>query len=259
MEIDWFTFIAQIANFLVLVWLLKRFLYKPVVRAMDEREQKIADRLADAARAREDAERDAAEYRRKTEELEHAKEELLAEAGREIEAWKAQRRDEAKQEVDAARQEWDRALQREKNAFLRDLRRRAGEHVFQIARRVLDKLGNASLEERIVDSFLERLQAVHESKRAEIAEAIRNARHRVVVKSAFELPDGLRSRVLDESRKSLGDGVDVEFKVDPEVVCGIELQAAGFKVAWSAGETLDEMEADFEQALNEAPMANVGG
>lgn len=257
MEINWFTFTAQIVNFLVLVWLLKRLLYKPVVRAMDEREQKIADRLADAGRAREEAEREAADYRHKVDELEHAKEELLAEAGREIESWKDTHREQAKQEVDAARQEWARALQREKNAFLRELRRRAGEHVFLTARRVLGKLSDATLEERIVDSFLQRLHDVDERKRAEIAEAIRNSRHRVVVKSGTRLPEELRNRVFEESRRSLGNALDIEFKVDVEILCGIELQAAGYKVAWSAGETLDEMEEDFERALNEAPMSNV--
>ena len=48
MLIDWFTVVAQILNFLVLVWLLKRFLYKPVLDAIDAREKGIATKLADA-------------------------------------------------------------------------------------------------------------------------------------------------------------------------------------------------------------------
>ncbi len=254
MEINWLTFTAQIINFLLLAWLLKRFLYKPVIRAMDEREQKIANRLAEASKAREEAEREIDVYRQQTEELEHAKEELLAEAGREIETWKAQHREQAKQEVDAARQEWYRAIQREKNAFLRDLRQRAGQHVFLTARRVLSKLSNESLEQRIIESFLDRLQNVDEQQRSKIAEAIRNTRHQVFVKSGFELPDELRRRVLDAARQSLGDGVKIEFEVTPEILCGVELQAAGYKVAWSMGETLDEMEEDFERTLNETPL-----
>ncbi len=48
MLIDWFTVVAQIVNFLILVWLLKRFLYKPILDALDAREKKIAKELADA-------------------------------------------------------------------------------------------------------------------------------------------------------------------------------------------------------------------
>ncbi|HQU90423.1 MAG TPA: F0F1 ATP synthase subunit B, partial [Denitromonas sp.] len=56
MLIDWFTVVAQLLNFLILVWLLKRFLYQPVLDAIDAREQRIAKELAQA-----DATRDAAQ------------------------------------------------------------------------------------------------------------------------------------------------------------------------------------------------------
>jgi len=49
MLIDWFTVGAQALNFIILVWLLKRFLYKPILGAVDAREKRIAAELADAA------------------------------------------------------------------------------------------------------------------------------------------------------------------------------------------------------------------
>ena len=48
MLIDWFTVGAQVLNFVVLVWLLKRFLYKPVLNAIDAREKRVAAEAADA-------------------------------------------------------------------------------------------------------------------------------------------------------------------------------------------------------------------
>ena len=42
MLIDWFTVGAQALNFLILVWLMKRFLYKPILHAIDAREKRIA-------------------------------------------------------------------------------------------------------------------------------------------------------------------------------------------------------------------------
>ena len=48
MLIDWFTVGAQALNFIILVWLLKRFLYKPILNAVDAREKRIAAELADA-------------------------------------------------------------------------------------------------------------------------------------------------------------------------------------------------------------------
>src|ERR1700678_2344038 len=48
MLIDWFTVGAQVLNFIALVWLLKRFLYKPVLNAIDARERRVAAELANA-------------------------------------------------------------------------------------------------------------------------------------------------------------------------------------------------------------------
>ncbi len=48
MAIDWITVSAQIVNFLILVWLLKHFLYQPIIRAMDRREQRVSERLNEA-------------------------------------------------------------------------------------------------------------------------------------------------------------------------------------------------------------------
>ena len=48
MLMDWFTIGAQALNFLILVWLMRRFLYKPILHAIDAREQRIAKEIADA-------------------------------------------------------------------------------------------------------------------------------------------------------------------------------------------------------------------
>ncbi|MDP3428826.1 MAG: F0F1 ATP synthase subunit B, partial [Desulfomicrobium sp.] len=55
MLIDWFTVGAQVVNFLVLVWLMKRFLYKPILGAIDAREERIAKELADGQRMQAEA------------------------------------------------------------------------------------------------------------------------------------------------------------------------------------------------------------
>ena len=81
MGVDWFTLVAQIVNFLVLVWLLKHFLYGRIVGAMKEREAKIAGRLDEAARQRASAEAEAELFRVRNLEFEANREEMLARAG----------------------------------------------------------------------------------------------------------------------------------------------------------------------------------
>ncbi len=252
MDINWTTFGFQIVNFLVLAWLLKRFLYGPITRAMDERERKFAERLDEATAAKQTAEQEAADYRRRNEELDHSREQLLAEAGRDVEDWKKQHLQQARGKVDHARDEWFRSIERERGAFLRDLRQRAGQQVHQMTRRVMAKLCRASLEGQVIEAFAEQLQQMDEKQRSDIAAAIRNSQHRVLVETAFELAEEPRRRLESMIHEHLTDGIDIDFKVAPELICGIELKAAGYKVAWSAGETLEQLEDEFSAALDAA-------
>src|SRR5665647_3963698 len=76
MQINWFTVIAQIINFLILVWLLKRFLYKPILKAIDEREEKIAAQIKDAEAKDVAAKKEQAELQKKNETFDKEKKEL---------------------------------------------------------------------------------------------------------------------------------------------------------------------------------------
>src|SRR5665647_1757282 len=77
MQINWFTVIAQIINFLILVWLLKRFLYKPILKAIDEREEKIAAQIKDAEAKDVTAKKEQAEFQKKNETFDKEKKEFI--------------------------------------------------------------------------------------------------------------------------------------------------------------------------------------
>ena len=64
MKINWFTVIAQVINFLILVWLLKKFLYKPILNAVNDREKKISDELKDAASQKEAAQKEQDDFKK---------------------------------------------------------------------------------------------------------------------------------------------------------------------------------------------------
>src|ERR1700679_1617617 len=80
MLIDWFTVAAQAVNFLVLVWLLKRFLYKPVLAAIDERGKRIASPLQDAEKKKAEALKEQTDFQHRNEEFDQQRIGLLSEA-----------------------------------------------------------------------------------------------------------------------------------------------------------------------------------
>lgn len=101
MLVDWFTLVAQIVNFLILVWLLKRFLYKPVLHAIDEREKRIARELADAAAKQTEARKERDEFQHKNEEFARQRAALLSQAMDEAKTERQRLFEEARQAASA--------------------------------------------------------------------------------------------------------------------------------------------------------------
>ena len=114
MLIDWFTVIAQVLNFLILVWLLKHFLYKPILSAIDAREKKVADELADADAKEAEAQKEKEEFKRKNEEFDQQRAELLSKAKDEAKAELQRLLEEARREASDLRSKQQEALRSDK-------------------------------------------------------------------------------------------------------------------------------------------------
>ena len=249
--IDWFTTFAQIVNFLILVYLLKRFLYGPVVKAMKEREEKIARQIADASRKKREAEEELDNYRKRSRELDEKREEALSGVRREAEEHRRELTEGVRREVDRMKDRWHEALRREKEAFLQDLKSRAGGQVYAVARKALADLAGADLEERMVDLFVERLPGLDEEKRRAIAASVREGESRLVIRSVGELPEAARRKIESAVKERIDEGARVEYQTSPELISGIELRAKGYKIAWSVEDYLESLESEIEEAIDE--------
>jgi F-type H+-transporting ATPase subunit b len=248
--IDWFTILAQIVNFLVLVALLRYFLYDPIIRTMDAREARIAADLEAADRKRAEAAQEIETYRQKNQELEARREEWLQEARQEVEAWQQEMNQKARREVDEAKERWYRALQQEKDAFLQELRRRAGNQIYAIARQALADLAGAELEERLVGHFVEQLDRLQGEERQALVQALSEGNREIVIYSAQELPEATRQR-LSTAVRALHDGREdaIRFTTRPELIGGLELRTDGYKVAWSLADYLAGLEEELSEAM----------
>jgi len=249
--IDWFTVAAQMVNFLILVVLLKVLLYDRIIKAMDARQQAIADRLADAQRKRAEAEEQAESYRRKNDELEASRQEWLSEAKQEADAHRKHLTEQARADVDELKARWRRTVEQETAQFLAQLREKAGRQVCTISRQALTDLAHAELESEMVAAFLARLGEMDPEERRAFTEALEDADAAVSVYSSFEMPDAGRSVVSEGVRRILGGQRAVAFEQDSDLVCGIELRAGGRAVGWNVAGYLDRLESDFSQELAE--------
>src|SRR5271156_6487135 len=144
MPINWFTVAAQAINFLILVWLLKRFLYKPILHAIDERAKGIATQLAEAEAKKAEAQKERDEFQHKNEAFDQERAALLKKAADEATAERQRLLDEARKDADALRAKRRDALQSEQRNLNVEIIRWTQKEVFSITRKTLADLASAS-------------------------------------------------------------------------------------------------------------------
>jgi F-type H+-transporting ATPase subunit b len=258
MLIDWFTVVAQALNFLILVWLLKRFLYKPILDALDAREKRIATELANADAKMAEAGQERDEFTRKNEEFEQQRAALLKKAEAEATAERQRLIDDARKESDTLRAKWQEALRSEHQNLNKELTRRTRKEIFAIARKTLADLATTSLEERLGEVFIRRLREMDGQAKEELAEALNTASDPAIVRSAFDLPAEQCAAIQHALNETFSAEIHVRFETVPDLVSGIELTTNGQKVAWSIADYLVSLEKDVGELLKEKakPEAN---
>jgi F-type H+-transporting ATPase subunit b len=251
MLIDWFTVSAQVVNFLILVWLLKRFLYRPILHAIDAREQRIAKELANADMKETEAEKEREKLQKKNEEFDQQRGELLSKAKDEAKAERQRLLDEARQAADTLRTKRQDALTREQESLNDEITRRTREEVFAIARKALTDLAGTTLEERMSEVFRRRLRELSNDAKEGIAKALKTSSDPVLVRSAFDLASEQQKGIQHTLQETFRAEIQVRFETAPDVISGIELTANGRKVAWSIGDYLASMEKSVSELLKE--------
>jgi len=257
MLIDWFTVAAQALNFFILVWLMKRFLYKPILNAVAEREKKIAAQLADADQKKAEAQKESEDFKRKNSEFDAQRAALLAKAAGEANAERQRLLDEARNAADALSAKRQETLKSEENTLHQAIRRRTQQEVFSVARKALVDLAGAGLEERMGGVFIGRLRSMDGKAKAGLAGALKSAPGPALLRSAFDLPAEQRAAIQKALNETFSSEIRVRFETTPDQIAGIELTTNGQKVAWSIADYLASMEKGVEELLKEKDKVEV--
>jgi F-type H+-transporting ATPase subunit b len=256
-QIDWFTFGAQIVNFLILIGLLKRFLYGPILDAMDRRQASIRDRIAEAESKQEEAEQEAEQYRSLQSAFEARRAERMQAVEEDAEARRHELLARAREDVEYLEAQWREAIERDRAAFLHVVSKRAVTETIELTRRILDDLANVDLEEQVVTVFQGHLQNPEDAMVKKLIDAFEDADAQVTIRTACELSGDQRKRLLEVLEKRAGHKLLLSTVTDPGLGLGVEVQVANRTVGWTIDQyieqLLDEMlrqlEADLHQRL----------
>ena len=251
MLIDWFTVGAQALNFLILVWLMKRYLYKPILHAIDAREKRIAAELADADAKKAEAQKDRDEFQHKNEEFDQQRAALLSKATDEAKAERKRLLDEARRAADTLSAKRQETLRNDAHNLSQAISHRTQQEVFAIARKALMDLATTSLEERLGDVFTRRLRELDGKAKEGLAAALKTAADPALVRSAFDLPAEQRAVIQNALNETFSAEIHVRFETAPDLVSGIELTTNGQKVAWSIADYLASLEKGVDELLKE--------
>lgn len=251
MLIDWFTVGAQALNFIILVWLLKRFLYKPILHAVDAREKLIATELADANAQKAEAQKERDVFVRKNEEFDSKRAGLLSKATDEAQAEGRRLLDNARKAADALSAKRQQVLHDDANSLSRALRSRTQQEVFAIARKALTDLAATGLEQRMGEVFIDRLRAMDAKAKADLAEALKAASEPALMRSAFDLPAAQRAAIKKALDETFSTQIRLRFETAPDLVSGIELTTNGQKLAWSIADYLSSVEKGVGELLKD--------
>ncbi|MEO8362627.1 MAG: F0F1 ATP synthase subunit B, partial [Vicinamibacteria bacterium] len=215
MLIDWFTVGAQALNFLVLVWLMKRFLYKPILGAIDAREKRIAAQLADASAKKAEAQKEHDEFQHKNEEFDKQRSTLLSKATDEAKAEGQRLLEEARKAADALQAKRMDTLRSDASNLNQAITQRTQQEVFAIARKALADLATTSLEERLGEVFTRRLREMEGQAKANLGQALKTAEEPALVRSAFELPPEPRAAIQNALNETFSAEIHLRFETAP--------------------------------------------
>jgi F-type H+-transporting ATPase subunit b len=234
--------LSQIVNFLILFLALRFLLWKPMLKMLNERKQRIAQGLEDAEQARRDRERAQAEYEERIKQARQEREEILARAAEEGEQAKAETLAQARAQAERIVAEGKETVERERQQMLAELRSQVVTLSIAAANKLIGEALDEQRQRRLIDEFFSGIKAgrvvVLEERELEQAKA---GEVTATVTSALPLTDEEKAVVSGGLAEQLGQVPAIEFKVDPAVLGGLIIRIGDKVIDGSVGGRLEAL------------------
>lgn len=241
MLIDWVTVCAQVINFFILVWLLNRFLFKPILKIVEERNQRIKNELENAATEKKESLKERKDLLQEKEVFSTEKNSLLAQAAVAAQKEKEQLMQSAKKEYEALRHTLQDEIQKEKKTLFSDMKKEIEEEVFCIVKKALQDLAHKDLEEQIIQVFIQNLKKIDPQEKEKILLDIKNFSIPILLRTTFEVPSEKRLPLEKNLHEIFGNEVSFSFEENSDLLCGIELVTSSHKIDWNLSQYFSSM------------------
>ena len=246
MSLDPVTFVAQIINFLILMFLLYKVLYKPLLTAVDNREQRIAAEIKQARDGVVEIERRLAEIAKKERDIDSEKNAVLDKAYKDAEELRTRLSDDVRAEIAEKRALWMDELAVERKNLENELRTMIVDNFVSFSKKALTDLADTALSERMTAVLKQKFDALPEKEQNKLKNATQ-----AEVLSAFAATDEEKTGISAFLKEKIGIDADrIVFKQKPSLLCGVEIVANDNVLGWNLNDYLKAFADETAEALN---------
>ena len=243
MTIDWTTVLFQVINFIVLVFLLRKFLYGPIVSIMEKREQEILERETHAKQQSLKAKQTEEDYQNRIDTFEREKENHVQQMHHEVQQKKQKLLLKSKEEISLLQKQWKNEVQHEAKHYMVELRDQISKHACNLAKKALSDLADASLESLVLDVFIKKLNALNDQESVKMKQSLEQE-NRGHLKSTFKLSTKQQEAVEKTLHQLTNVPITLSYSQDHTLGCGYVLELKGYRMSWNTKHYLDDIEKD---------------
>ena len=248
MSVDFTTMLAQIVNFTILVFVLYKFLYKPLLVAIAKREKHIADEVQNAENLAADAEKKLEDLNKRYLDIDNERTHILNEARDEADKLRKQLEHEAQAEILEKKLIWQQELDREKALLTNEFRQAVAENFLEFSRKAFKNMADQKLEESMIRVFKRKLEELpRKDKKMLVSDAQESS---VQISTSEELTPEIQAKLKQALIDALElENPQVEFTENPHLLCGIEVSVDGNVVSWNLDDYLNTFTTKMNDAL----------
>ncbi len=242
MSVDWFTTGAQIINFLILIWLLKKLLFKPIIGVMERREQGLENRLQQAESKMSEAQNLKNQYEKHLQQLQIEKDQVLSQARQQAETEKALLLQSLSEEIQQKKTQFDAEIQKQQQELAPFISRTIAEKSLSLSRKTLTQLADQTLEQRIIEHFLHYLSNLPNNEQSSLKQALGKNTLATII-TGFK-PDIVTKKQIQTGFDSIQPNSKLVFEQRDYLLSGIALEIGGRSWEWNIDRYLTELGAE---------------
>ena len=247
MGFSWVTFFAQIVNLFLLVWLLKKYLYHPILSVIEKRQAYIEDKVKKADEAVRSAQKQEEKLNRAVRQWDKEKQKRLDALDAELDSYRREGRASIEREVHVSRQKMQDALNRESSTMQLEIRDMLAENFLNLSQRVLTDLSRLSPMEQAIALFQRKISDLSKIEKKSIQDILKK-KNQIIISSSAKLSVKEQKSLSQFLTRQFGNA-EISYRTQPDLILGIEALIGETVLEWNLKSYLDHFEGNLNAAL----------